>query len=63
MHNAADKGTESDRTMFDELLASVEEMDAIRQGQKEAARKTHFPEPQVQFIRDKTAVSEPADPT
>lgn len=52
-----------DKTMFDELLASVEEMDAISQGQKEAARTTHFPEPQAEAMRDKTSVCKPAAPT
>ena len=63
IHNAANKGTESDKAMFDELLASVEEMDAISQGQKEPARTMHFPEPQVQAIRDTTGVRKRADPT
>lgn len=44
--------------MFDELLASVEEMDAISQGKKTPARVTHFPEPQVQAIREKTGLSQ-----
>ena len=39
--------------LFDELLASVQEMDDIVQGKKAAARVTEFPEPEVKMIRGK----------
>lgn len=32
-----------ERTMFDELLVSVQEMDGIAKGQKQAAWMTEFP--------------------
>ena len=44
--------------MFDELLASVEEMDEIVQGKKAAARVTDFPEPEVKVIREKVGLSQ-----
>jgi len=44
--------------MFDELLASVQEMDQIVQGKKAAARITEFPEPEVKYIREKTGLSQ-----
>lgn len=47
-----------DKAMYDELLASVNEMDAILQGQLPPSRVTHFPEPQVQAIREKTGLSQ-----
>lgn len=47
-----------DKAMFEELLASVEEMDAIHKGQKAPSRVTQFPEPQVQAIREKTGLSQ-----
>jgi putative transcriptional regulator len=44
--------------MFDELLASVQEMDEIVQGNKAAARVTEFPEPEVKIIREKVGLSQ-----
>ncbi len=44
--------------MFDELLASVQEMDEIAQGKKAAARVTQFPEPEVKLIREKLGLSQ-----
>ena len=44
--------------MFDELLASVQEMDEIVQGKKVAARVTEYPEPEVKVIREKTGLSQ-----
>ncbi len=43
---------------FDELLASVKEMDEIVQGKKDAARVTEFPEPEVKVIREKVGLSQ-----
>lgn len=44
--------------MFDELLASVQEMDKVVQGKKAAARVTEFPEPEVKLIREKVGLSQ-----
>ena len=44
--------------MFNELLASVQEMDKIVQGKKAAARVTEFPEPEVKLIREKIGLSQ-----
>lgn len=44
--------------MFDELLASVQEMDEIVQDKKAAARVTEFPEPEVKAIREKVGLSQ-----
>ena len=41
--------------MFDELLASVEEIDAIKAGDKKPSRVFHYDVPQVKAIREKTA--------
>ncbi len=46
------------KEMFDELLASVEEMDDIARGKKSAAKVSEFPEPQVRSIREKTGLSQ-----
>ncbi|TFH67843.1 helix-turn-helix domain-containing protein [Gammaproteobacteria bacterium LSUCC0057] len=43
---------------FEELLASVQEMDEIVQGKKTAAQVTEFPEPQVKAIREQTGLSQ-----
>jgi len=43
---------------FGELLASVQEMDAIAKQKKEPARKTEFAEPEVKSIRDKIGLSQ-----
>ncbi|TQV82645.1 helix-turn-helix domain-containing protein [Exilibacterium tricleocarpae] len=47
-----------DRDMFTELLASVEEMDAIVKGKAKPSREHHFPEPEVKDIREKTGLSQ-----
>lgn len=47
-----------DKEMFEEFLASVEEMDEISSGKKKASRETHFPEPEVKAIREKTGLSQ-----
>lgn len=44
--------------MFNELLASVQEMDEIVQGKQSAARVTEFPTPEVKGIREKTGLSQ-----
>ena len=44
--------------LFNELLASVQEMDDIIQGKKTAARVTEFPEPEVKLIREKIGLSQ-----
>lgn len=44
--------------MFDELLASVQEMDEIANGKQAAARVTEFPEPEVKAIREKVGLSQ-----
>ena len=47
-----------DKKMFEELLESVQEMDAIAKGQRKAARKTVFAEPEVKAIREQTGLSQ-----
>ena len=44
--------------LFNELLASVQEMDEIVQGQKAAARVTEFLEPEAKLIREKIGLSQ-----
>jgi putative transcriptional regulator len=44
--------------MFDELLQSVEEMDAIAAGKKKPGRQFEFPDPEVKTIREKTGLSQ-----
>lgn len=46
------------KTQFDELLASVKEMDEIVAGKKKASRVFEFPEPEVKEIREKTGLSQ-----
>ena len=43
--------------LFNEFLASVQEMDEIAQGIKVAARITEFPGPEVWLIRDEIGLS------
>jgi len=43
---------------FDELLASVQEMDKISSGEKSASRVFEYPEPEVRAIREKTGLSQ-----
>ena len=47
-----------DKAHFDELLASVKEMDKIAAGKKKAGRVFEFPEPVVKEIREKTGLSQ-----
>ena len=44
-----------DNKMFNELLASVEEMDKITKGEQTPSRQFEFPEPEVKAIRKKGA--------
>lgn len=46
------------KEMFEELLASVQEMDAIIEGKKNASRNFDFPDPEVKVIRDRLGVSQ-----
>lgn len=46
------------KTDFDALLASVEEMDQIVRGKKKSSRVTKFDEPQVKEIREQTGLSQ-----
>ena len=46
------------KAMFDELLQSVEEMDAVAAGKKKPSRKFEFPDPEVKAIREKTGLSQ-----
>ena len=39
-----------DKSMFEELLASVHEIDEIVKGQKEPAKVTEFPKPEVKAM-------------
>jgi len=47
-----------DKDSFDELLNSVQEMDAVTNGKKKASRKFDFPELEVKAIRDRLGVSQ-----
>ncbi len=47
-----------DKDAFDELLKSVEEMDAIARGKKGASRSFDFQGPEVKAIRDRLGVSQ-----
>ena len=44
--------------LFNELLASVQEMDEIVQGKKAAARVTKFLEPEANIIREKIRLNQ-----
>lgn len=43
-------------TMFDELMASVQEMDKIVRGEKKPKRRFEFPDPEVKAIRERLGV-------
>lgn len=45
-----------EKNMFDELLASVQEMDQIVKGDKEASRCFEYPDPEVKAIRERMGV-------
>ena len=47
-----------DNKMFNELLASVQEMDDVTQGKQAAAKVTEFPEPEVKAMRESMGVSQ-----
>ena len=47
-----------DDKMFDELMASVQEMDGIIKGQKKPTRRFEFPDPEVKAIRERMGVSQ-----
>ncbi len=47
-----------DNEMFDELLASVQEMDAIAKGEKKASRSFDYPDPEVKAIRERIGISQ-----
>ena len=47
-----------DKTMFDELMASVGEMDQIAKGQKVAERSFDYPDPKVKTIREGLGLSQ-----
>ncbi|WP_043317326.1 NadS family protein [Microbulbifer sp. HZ11] len=46
------------KAMFDELLASVQEMDEIATGKKAPARVFEYPEPEVKRIRENIGLSQ-----
>lgn len=46
------------KAQFDELLASVQEMDEIAAGKKKPARVFEYPEPEVKRIRENTGLSQ-----
>ena len=47
-----------DEKLFNELLASVEEMDKIRRGRKRASRRTTVAELKVEVVRAQTGLSQ-----
>ncbi len=47
-----------DNDIFNELLASVEEMEKIAKGNKAPSRQFQFVEPEVKAIREKTGLSQ-----
>lgn len=47
-----------DNEMFDELLASIEQMDSIAAGKRRASRRFNFPAPKVKEIRERLGVSQ-----
>ena len=47
-----------DKKMFNELLDSVKEMDAIVAGNKKPSRVFEYPDPEVREIRKKTGLSQ-----
>ena len=47
-----------DKDMFDELMASVQEMDHIVKGKKKASRSAEFPDPEVKAIRERLGISQ-----
>ena len=47
-----------DEKLFNELLASVDEMDKIRRGKKRASRRTTVAELKVEVVREQTGLSQ-----
>jgi putative transcriptional regulator len=47
-----------DKSMFDELLNSVEQMDKIVKGKVKPSRQFDFPDLEVKTIREKTGLSQ-----
>lgn len=47
-----------EKNSFDELLASVQEMDCIVAGTKQASRQTDYPDPAVKAMRERIGVSQ-----
>ena len=47
-----------EKGMFDELMSSVQEMDAIVKGKKQASRTFEYPEPEVKAIRERMGFSQ-----
>lgn len=47
-----------DKEMFDELLASVQEMDEVVKEKRTVSRSFNFPEPQVKALRERLGVSQ-----
>ncbi|MFC3152272.1 NadS family protein [Litoribrevibacter euphylliae] len=45
-----------EQDMFDELMASIQQMDDIVQGKDKASRAFDFPDPEVKAIREKLGV-------
>lgn len=44
--------------LFDELLESVKEADAMMRGEVKASRVFEYPDPEVRAIRDRTGLSQ-----
>lgn len=47
-----------DKDMFNELMTSVQQMDDVVSGKKQASRSFDFPDPEVKSIRDRLGVSQ-----
>jgi len=47
-----------DESMFDELMASVKEMDQIAKEKQPASRSFEFPDPEVKMIRERVGMSQ-----
>lgn len=47
-----------DKNRFDDLLASVKEMDAIVNGDARPARTFEFPDPEIKALRERLGVSQ-----
>ena len=47
-----------DKKMFNQLLESVQEMDAITSGEQNPSRTFEYPDPEVRAIRLKTGLSQ-----